>query len=97
MPELTLDDLSALFAWIVDAQGFLPLSEGAKSAVDKLIEQQEQLKEQKADFQQFLKQREPPAWVEQMDIVNNGFQARFNFVMGQPQNEQAPEPLALPE
>ena len=46
MPELTLDDLSALFAWIVDAQEFLPLSEQAKGATDKLIAQQTQLKRQ---------------------------------------------------
>ena len=45
MPELTSDELSALFAWIVDAQSFLPLSEGAKAVVDKLIAHQEKLKE----------------------------------------------------
>jgi hypothetical protein len=43
MPELTISDLSALFAWIVDAQEFLALSDGAKVAVDKLIEQQQAL------------------------------------------------------
>lgn len=45
MPELTLDELSALFAWIVDAQGLLPLSEAAKPVVDKLIEYQGVLKQ----------------------------------------------------
>lgn len=43
MPELTNDELSALFAWIVDAQSFIPLSDSAKTAVDKLIEYQQEL------------------------------------------------------
>lgn len=45
MPELTPDELSALFAWIVDAQAFLPLSEAAKPTVDKLVAYQETLKQ----------------------------------------------------
>jgi len=48
MPELTPDELSALFAWIVDAQAFLPLSEAAKPAVDKLIAYQQELKKKQA-------------------------------------------------
>lgn len=46
MEELTQDDLSALFAWIVDAQEFLPLSDGAKMAIDKLIEIQRRKQEE---------------------------------------------------
>ena len=38
---IELPDLGALFAWIVQAQEFLPLSEKAKQAVDALIKQQE--------------------------------------------------------
>ena len=45
MPELTLTDLSALFAWIVNAQEFVPLNEAAKPAVDKLIAYQQVLKQ----------------------------------------------------
>lgn len=48
MPELTIEELSVLFAWIVDAQAFLPLSEAAKLTVDKLIVYQEKLKEKQA-------------------------------------------------
>lgn len=47
MPELTLDELSALFAWMVDAQAFLQMkSELARTAVDKLIAYQQSLKSQ---------------------------------------------------
>lgn len=49
MSELTIADLSNLFAWIVDAQSFLPLSDGAKETVDKLIEIQKELLKQKQD------------------------------------------------
>lgn len=47
MPELTLPELAALFAWMVDAQEFLPVPENAKSAVDKLIQYQEVLNQNK--------------------------------------------------
>lgn len=43
--ELTVDELSALFAWVVDAQEFVPLSEEAKATVDKLIVYQQQQQE----------------------------------------------------
>lgn len=47
MPELTFDELSDLFAWMVDAQEFLYMrSELARGAVDKLIAYQQTLKEQ---------------------------------------------------
>lgn len=46
MPELTSDELSALFAWMVDAQEFLPVPEKANEAIDKLITYQQSLKSQ---------------------------------------------------
>lgn len=46
MPELTLDELNALLTWMIDAMAFLPFSEEAKPAVDKLIAYQQKLKEQ---------------------------------------------------
>lgn len=47
MPELTADELSALFTWMVDAQEFLQMrDEQAKAAVDKLIDYQQTLKTQ---------------------------------------------------
>lgn len=37
MPRIHASDLAGLFAWMVDAQEFLPLTEEAKRAVDQLV------------------------------------------------------------
>lgn len=50
--DLTFDELSALFAWMVDAQEFLPVPEKANEAIDKLITYQRSLKHRLQSLQQ---------------------------------------------